>query len=107
MGLKTDAVETATAMLGGWTDPRPYEAGTFTPREGGNPRPFEAGVSMRLVVLTAPHDFTVLKVKTANVGKVRAAVEEAQVGAQVEVDYKERNGQYECVALRVLATATR
>lgn len=101
MALKASPSVSRCLVLG-WSDPRPYDAGSI----GG--RAFPAGRSMRVCVGTEEHDFTVLKVKSANVDKVAGVL--AQLGGRwgdVEIEFLPGtpDRQAELLGIKILQAA--
>lgn len=67
--------------LAGWSDPKPYAAGTTD--DGAS---FPAGVSMSVCVMSDPHDFTVCKVDKEAVNAVAGVISSLTPGVEVEVE---------------------
>lgn len=84
------ALSRQTVTLVGWTDPKPYKAGTFK-SDDGERIPFDAGISMQACFISGDHDFTVMKVKTEQVPAIEAALRTLKRGDQVVVGF-EKNG---------------
>lgn len=108
--LGKSTLERAVTLVG-YTAPRDYAAGEFQTREGST-RQFDAGSSMRVWVFdptAAPEDgglpVDMLKVKTANVPQVWQSLRGLGRGVSIELQYVERGAEYECVGIRVPATA--
>lgn len=87
------ALSAATVRLAGWTDPKSFEAGTFKGNDGTEIK-FDAGVSMQVCFLSGAHDFTVMKVKTAEVPKVVQALQSLKVGDTVIAQFEKNSGNY-------------
>jgi len=87
------ALSTATVRLAGWTEPKSYDAGKFKGNDG-ELISFDAGVSMSVCLLSGLHDFTVMKVKTAEVPKIVQALQSLKVGDSVVAHFEKNSGNY-------------
>jgi hypothetical protein len=96
MALKPVRGSDRVTLLG-WTEPRPYEAGSM------NGRPFPAGRSMKVCVGTDDHGFTILKVKNADVANVHGALSDLGRGVLVDIEYTPQ--QNEAPHLHLVARA--
>lgn len=105
---------TARGVLAGWTDPRPYDAGVFTGKDGKE-HPYGTGEGFRVLICHDDHSFTVCKVRGRDKFPDEVLNMERQahmlsatpslVWSHVEVSYTEREGQFEMLDLQVLARA--
>ena len=93
------ALASASGILLGWTDPRPYDAGTI------DGVAYPAGRSFRVCIGTEAHDFTVLKVKSADVDSVLVALGACARGTEVTVEFEQTGSGPILRKLRALAAA--
>lgn len=105
MALEAKATLKADVTLAGWTDPRPYDAGKFMPAGSETSIAFEAGISFRVCVQHGEKDFTVLQVKTDQVGRCRSVLEALPMGSPVSIEYTARDGKYQLMSVRALQPA--
>jgi len=87
------ALSRQNVTLVGWTDPRPYDSGTFK-ADDGSTVDFPAGVSFKVCVASGEHDYTEMKVKTAEVNAVHQALQGLKRGDQVVVSFEKNSGNF-------------
>jgi len=92
------ALSAATVRLAGWTEPRAYDAGTIKGADGSDIK-FDAGVSMQVCFLSGTHDFTVMKVKTAEIPVIVNALKGLKVGDPVNIEFEKNSGNYRLYAM--------